>query len=820
MNRKTALLLLLLGLCIATDAVTQEAARARRRLSIEDALRWRQPSSPAISPDGKRVAYIVGESDFERSQVITHLWWGDPETRQTRRLTSADDGASSPRWSPDGHWLAFLSPRGSDPDPARRRAQVWALPTDGGEAVQVTRASEGVLHYRWAPDGKNVYYVTLEARPKPAETLRAEQQKRKIDAVLVDEEKLRREIWRVSLDGNKAERVFAGDPGVDSIEPSPDGKWIVYRTNYTGLPDDDRKFDLWLLEAGTGRARQLTKRAGEEASPVWSPDSTRVAFLAPREPKITYSQPEVFIVPVAGAEPPEPQRLTKTFVGNIERLHWPAKGNGIYFAAAVRTEHRLYAINPLDGAIKSAGPERGYIEEPDWTPDGSTCAAIQEGPASLPDVVVLRSAAAGTESQKLTDLNPQLKDFALGAQEVIRWKSKDGMEIEGILVKPPDWQPALKYPLLVDIHGGPNSNRSNTLRSGNFPQVWAARGWLVLQPNFRGSSAYGHEFGVANRGDIGGKDFEDILAGVDFVIAQGWADEKRMAVFGGSYGGYMTNLLIARTQRFQAAVSFYGIFNLITDYSNSVFSSWEPDYLTKFYWEDMDAYIDRSPMKHVKQVTTPVLIIHGDDDDNTFISNSKEMYRALKDLGRTVRFVRLPREGHGFREPNHIVQQYRLMMEWLDTHALGRGEARVREIHEPVEKNGWELRVAGVRTAENYGGIKPKGRFVEVELLVRATAPTLERLALLVFDTAGSEVSLVADGRPVYPAGLVAESLGQRLLVKSSGQVVAIEPDKDGNHTALAVAVAFDAPADAREFTLRVKEFAPIRIELPVEKTK
>jgi dipeptidyl aminopeptidase/acylaminoacyl peptidase len=818
MIRRATLLLLFVGLCVRTEANPQETSRPRRRLTIEDALGWRIPSSPAISPDGKRVAYIVGESDFERSQVVTHLWWVDTETRATRRLTSTDDGAASPSWSPDGRWLAFLSQRGAETDAAKRRTQIWALPTDGGEAIQVTRAPEGVLHYRWAPEGKSIYYVALETRPKPAETLRAEQQKRKMDAVLVDEEKLRREIWRAAVDGNKAERVFAGDPGVDAIEPSPDGKWIAFRTNYTGLPDDDRKFDLWLVDATTGRARQLTMRAGEERSPVWSPDSTRIAFLAPRDPKITYSQPEVFLVSPAGAEAPEPQRLTKTFSGNIERLHWPSKGNGIYFAAAVRTESRLYALNPADGTIRPAGPERGTIEEPSWTPDGGMCAAVQESATSLPDVVVLRSSAAATEPQRVTDLNPQLKDFALGAQEVIRWKSKDGMEIEGILVKPPEWQAGQRHPLLVDIHGGPHDHRSNTLRSGNFPQVWAARGWLVLQPNFRGSSGYGHEFGIANRGDIGGKDYEDVMAGVDSAIAQGWADEKRMAVFGGSYGGYMANWIIGRTQRFQAAVSFYGIFNLITDYSNSVFPSWEPDYLTKYYWDDLDAYLDRSPMKHVKQITTPVLIIHGEADDNTFIANSQEMYRALKDLGRTVRFARLPREGHGFREPNHRVQQYRLMMEWLDAHALGGGDARVREMHEPVARNGWELKVAGARTVESYGGIKPKGRFVEVEFLIRATMPTQERFALLVFDTAGSEVTLVADGRAVSPAGLVVESLGQRLLAKSSGQIVAIEPDKDGHHSALAVAVAFDAPADAREFTLRVKEFAPIRIELPAEK--
>ncbi len=547
---------------------------------------------------------------------------------------------------------------------------------------------------------------------------------------------------------------------------------------------------------------------------MWSPDSLHIAFLAPRVPEIPYSQEEVFVVPIASWEPPEPERLTKNFSGSIEELRWPSQGKGIYFAAAVRTGNRLYVLNSAERDVRPASPENLFLSQPHWSGDGSACVAVMEGPASLPDLVLLRPGALA-EPQKLTDHNPQLKEFTLGAQDVLRWKSKDGTEIEGILVKPSNWLPTEKYPLLVEIHGGPHARRANTLTSGNFPQVWAAQGWLVLEPNFRGSSAYGHEFAVADRGDIGGKDFEDILAGVDFVAAQGWAEEKRMAVMGGSYGGYMTNLLIGRTKRFQAAVSMFGIFNLITDYSNSDFPSWEPDYLMKFYWDDLQTYLDHSPMKYVKQITTPVLLLHGDEDNNTFIANSKEMYQTLRALGRTVKFVRLPREGHGFREPNHRLQQFRQSSAWLEQYALGRGEGGPRETHEAVRKDLWELKVAAVRTPESYAGIPPKGRFVEVELLVRATSPTKERFSLLLFDTAGTEVSLATDERPIYPAGLVAEALGERFLVKSSGQVVTMAPDKDGNHTAMAVAVAFDAPADVREFLLKVKEFPPVKIELP-----
>ncbi|MCL5287799.1 MAG: S9 family peptidase, partial [Acidobacteria bacterium] len=768
------------GLAIASSVLAQARPAAQFRLTVEDALRWRIPSSPVLSPDGKRVAYLVAENDFAKSRAITHLWWVDADTKVARRLTQSDAGAAAPQWSPDGRWLAFLSTRNGDEK--SRKPQVWLLFVGGGEAAQLTRAPEGAISYRWAPDSKSIYFVAREPVARPLKVLREERDKARNDAYVVDEEKLRREIWRVTIDDRQAERLLAGDPGLEEVAPSPDGKWLLYRTNYTGELDHTSKFDLWLLNLATRAPRQLTRRVGQERSPVWSPDSARVAFLAPRVPDIVYAQEEVFVVPIAfSGEPPEPQRLTKDFVGNIERLIWPTGGDGIYFAAAVRTGNRMFRMSVADGAVRPASPETLFLSDADCTPNGAACVALQEGADALPDVVLLRPASAMVVLAPLTSLNPQLKSFALGAQEIVSWKSKDGLEIEGIVVKPPDWQPAVKYPLLLDIHGGPYGRRANTLTTGNLPpQVWAARGWLVFQPNFRGSSGYGHEFGIASRGDLGGKDYEDILSGVDFLIARGGVDAERMAVTGVSYGGYMTNWIIGQTTRFKAAVSGYGIFNLITDFSNSVFPSWETDYLKQFYWENLPLYLERSPFKNVTKITTPVLILHGDDDNNTFISNSKELYQALRALGRTVKFVRFPREGHGFEEPQHRIEEFRQMAAWLDRYALG-DESRARIVNEAVRKDGWELRIGGVSTPESYAGVKAAGRFIEIELLLRATLPVQERLSLLLFDTSGSEVSLVAPDRTLYPVGVAAESLGQRVLVKSSAQVVALQPDRGGH---------------------------------------
>jgi dipeptidyl aminopeptidase/acylaminoacyl peptidase len=787
-----------------------------RPLTLDDVLRWRIASSPAISPDGRRAVFLVSENDLQQSRVVTHLWSVDTNTKYTRRLTHNDGQISAPRWSPDGRWIAFLATRGRN---GAAKPQVWLLASDGGEAFPLTQSPEGVRHYAWAPDSQSLFYVAAAPHETAERTRRERLQQRKADHYVVDEEHPRREIWRASIEKRTAERVFAGVPGVDEIAVSPDGRRLAFRSNGTGDPDDDAKYDLWILDIAARRAQPLTTRPGQERAAVWAPDSTRVAFLAPRDPQITFSQEEIFVVPAAaGAALPEPQQLTRDFSGAIERLHWP-KANAIYFAAAVRTENRLFWLDPAAPTVTPASPAKHFLTDADWTADGATCVALTEGPRALPEVVVLRPASELVEPQTLTDLNPQLQQFALAAQEVVRWKGPDGAEIEGILTRPPGWQPTTKYPLLLDVHGGPHNRRANTMTAGHFAHLFAARGYLVLQPNFRGSSAYGHEFGIANRGDMGGKDMEEILAGVDFVIAQGWADAERLAVMGESYGGYMTNWLIARTRRFRAAASLFGIFNFITDFSNSEISSWERNYFGKYYWEDLPLYLDRSPAKYAADIHTPVLIQHGDADTNTFISNSQEMYRALRTLGRTVKFVRFPREGHGFTEPQHVRAQYEQILAWFDEHVLGIAAAAA----DPVRSGPWELRVAGVNSPESYGGLAPRGRFVEVELIFRATALVGERFSLLLFSTSGSEIWLEASsssgvaitGGSLYPEGLVSETLGQRLLAKSQAQVIAVQPDRDGNHAVLAIAVAFDAPPAAREFLLRVKDFPPVRIEVP-----
>ena len=808
--RNLVLLLIPSAIIAAPQSGTPQSAIPQRSLTFEDILRWKIASAPRISPDGKKIAFLLSENNLEKSKALMHLWWVDTETKQTRRLTHLDEVVADHQWSPDGRWLGFISGRTVD---GNAKSQVWLLPVDGGEAFPITRGPEDVEHWRWSPDSKSIYFVAAEPQSETHAAWKKKQQEQKIDTVTVDADRARNQIFRVSTATQVAEIIFAGDLGLSEIWPSPDGKWLLYSANRTGDPDHESAHNLWLLDLATRAVKPLVERGGQERSVVWSSDSSRIAFLAPRDEKLRYSQEEIFTMPIASlGVRPEPARLSKEFVGSAESLHWPA-GNTLWFAAAVGAGNRVFALNAADGSVRATSNPAVFLTDVTWTPDGSAAAGLVESPTSLPEIAYWRNGTAQIEPQTLTTLNPQLKEFALGAQEVVRWKSRDGKEIEGVLIRPVGYDPTKKYPLLLDIHGGPYGRRSNTLNTGNLPQAWAARGWLVLQPNFRGSSGYGHEFGLGNRGDIGGRDYEDIISGVDFAIAQGWADPQRLAVMGESYGGYMTNWIIGHTQRFRAAVSAFGLFSLFTDFSNSSYPSWETDYLAKFYWEDFELYMNRSPQKFVQQMQTPVLILHGDADDNTFISNSKEMYQALKLLGRTVKFVRFPREGHGFTEPQHVLARFRETASWLETHTPGFA-TDARAAVEGVTGGGWELRVVETRIAENYAGVKPKGKFVEVTLLLRNAARTDGRYSVLVFDNAGGDVSLNAAGRTFYPEGIVSETLGQKLLAKSSSQVLAAQPESPGTGATLAFMVAFDLPADVREVTLRIKDFPPIKLTL------
>lgn len=769
----------------------------KRRFSVDDILTCKIAGEVSAGPGG-RVAYTLREADRDESTYRAHIWSVEPGAEPVR-LTRGEKNTNTPRWAPDGRHLAFLTSRpngkngGDDGGP---KTQVWLLPAAGGEAFALTKAEKGIRSYVWMPDGQALLYVTEEPEQDATKARKAKEKKQKLDAIVEHAERRRRQIFLIEAkEGAEAKRIHAGDLGLNAINVSPDGKQIVFNTNYTGIAEDSLKYDLWLLEIETGETRQLTSGTGGCWGAAFSPDSSQIAFFAPREPKLSFSRSELFAVDTAGGDLVNLTNRNADLVGDVVDLAWESN-EALIIAAIEATSTQLYRFAVGSGeATRLSRPDEVVFGGFDLSADRRSLAYVSEGPFSMPEVIRV-DLPSGEGPVTLTDLNPWLKEeIEWGTQQVITWEN-EGWTVDGILALPPEYTGKGRLPLLVYVHGGPKSRTPNTLRQYFSFQAMAAQGYAVLAPNYRGGAGRGHAFAVANRCDLGGGDFRDIMAGVDQVIARGIADPDRMGILGGSYGGYMTNWAIGQTNRFKAAVSLFGIFSLVTDYSQSDWPGWELGYLDGYWWDNPEPYTRCAPATHVKQMQTPVLIIHGDADNNTNPANSREMYQSLRHLGRTVQYVRYPREGHGLQEPNHKKDEYRRVFDWFQRYLLEQTEIA----EGAVEQAGASLTAGGLTAAESYSGRKPKGRFAELALRV---APAEKPLKLDL-----SEVRLVAvEGDLTWEIGVAGVVAGS-LLIPAGGPLEMGEPTD--------LRLAFDLPQEAKGETWRLEtpNFPPMKLTL------
>lgn len=857
------------------ETVSPEApaspVRPRQRITPHALLEAKRLSDPKIHPDGQRIAFVVTEADFEESEWVSHLWLTEfrlpdeekenadtePETRATetdsgeeeaegasddptRQLTFSRDGETNPKWSPDGRYLAFLSerldesepiPDDEDDDP---KDQVWILPIDGGEARKLTSAKEGVLHYEWLPDSSGVLFLAPEPRPRPVESVRKEERdRRKIDPIVENEDRLRRQFWRVEVEERKPKLLFTGDYGIQEFAVSPDGEQLCYATNYTGEWNDYHLIDLWILNLADGTTAKLIERPGGKADPRWSPDGTQLAFLSWLDPALSYSRESLFVVHAPGPNPPAP--FPDSFVALTEKgaeglglldldydigeFVWSRHDGSLYAVAAVGTGSEIYRIGETRERLDLGGmAERSHL---DADVGAKAIVYVQESAEALQELF-LRDENGSVHP--LTKLNAEFAEsYRLPHQEVVSWTSPDGLPIEGVLTYPLDYTEGTVCPLIVQIHGGPKGRATHILRGYGMPSVWSAEGYAVLQPNFRGSEGYGNAFAIANRRDLGGGDFADIMAGVDWCLAKGIADPQRMGIMGGSYGGYMTNWAIGHTDRFKAAVSMFGIFHLQTDYSNSDLSRWDNDYLGAYYWEDPEIYRRLSPGSYIENIKTPTLILHGDDDNNTFISNSKELYQALRHRGVTTQFVHYPREGHGLREPNHRLDEIRRCLAWMDRYVRHGGQnPGVYRLGDKVPSpNGLlELCVTRVEIASFLGQSKPEPKSPEAQNVLLEIAFTLHHTdsrreaapLTLALDTIRLENREAPSPTPLLPVGVPLDAAGGKVLVEGDYLRIALHPDPDSKELAMGCAAVFRVPKAGGDCLLRVADFPPVSV--------
>jgi len=665
-------------------------AASEKRMTIEDSLAIKNVAGPQFSPDGKWIAYTVSEWEREANRRVSHIYIVPSDGGSPIKLTNGERGESSPQWAPDGKRIAFLADRDRSSANAERERgnQIWIISVSGGEAEKLTSEENGVTAFQWSPDGRQIAYITRDTPKDKAE--REKKKKDRFDAIVVDREYLYSHLWVIRVDTREKKRVTEGEFSVSSPQWSPDGGRIAYVRSRAGFQEssftdisEDRNTDIYIVSTDGGAPRLLTSNPGPDNNPQWSPDGREIAYVASSDPKAWAAKSELMVIKADGGAP---RSLTEDFHESASsNLAWTPDGKTIYFTSSVGVYNHIFSVPSAGGRIAQVTQGNRIYDQFDLVVDRVTVALPtppfnpNEPPFPAFGKVKIACTVAtgyspddiwvitpdGKEQRRITEANPQLKDFAIAETEVIKWKGPDDFDIEGILIKPLGYAAGKRYPLILQIHGGPYGKFSGGFNSR--AQIFAANGYAVLMPNPRGSTGYGNKFTVANIGDWGGKDFQDIMAGVDAVIAKGIADPDKLVVMGGSYGGFMTFWTITQTDRFKAAIGHAGISDWYSFHGQSDIPGLMEYGLGGYPWTT-ENYRKYSPMTYVDRVKTPLLITHGEQDRRVTIAQGEQYYRALKKRGVEVVFIRYPREGHGIQEPNHQIDLVSRQLEWFDSH--------------------------------------------------------------------------------------------------------------------------------------------------------
>ncbi len=645
-------------------------AQARRPMTIDDVLDLVQVSSPRISPDGRHVLYTRSElAPWKENKRIASIWIADADGSNARRFL-AHERDRNVAWSPDGRSVAFLSsrdaPQGRDQD-SDTATQIWVIPADGGEATKVSDHKGAIRAFEWSPDGASIVFVAEHAKTEAARAI----EKAGDDAIFVDEDANGQEraefngLWRIRL-SDKTEQAVTHDPKIliEAFRVSPDGQRIavVYRRENTR--NGQYHAEVAVVDASTGALADVTHNNAPEQNVQWSPDGRTLAFLAPSDSTWELAEEKLWTVPVAGGAP---RRVPATMAGSIRQYAWAPDGQSIVVGAQTRARGAAYRVNVSTGGVTTivSGDWSGAVES--MSADASRGALVMSTPTTPGDVAVVDF--AGGKLAQVTHENPQVSGFALAQFRAVTWKSRDGLPIEGMLWLPADYQPGTKLPLILCVHGGPAGVWSVGFRGIN--QVYAGLGWALLEPNVRGSSTYGDSLLRGNMRDIGGGDYFDLMTGVDKLIADGIADPDHLAIRGWSYGGILGGWTLTQTTRFKAA----SLGAMVTDWASEYAMGFNHDvrlwYIGGTPWESAEKYRQQSSYSHIASVTTPTLLLHGERDTTDTVGQSMMYYQGLKDRGVPVRFIRFPREPHGFREPHHERIRDAEEIAWLMKHARG-----------------------------------------------------------------------------------------------------------------------------------------------------
>jgi dipeptidyl aminopeptidase/acylaminoacyl peptidase len=659
-----------------------------RSITIEDLYSIKFLSRPRISPDGQRVAFVLTTIDERKHEYRSSIWVAPTNGGEARRFTAGNGNSQGPAWSPDGRWLAFVSDRESEAVPSGKaprdqkkqgkgKQQVWLIPGDGGEAHQLTFMPHGVSNPTWSPDSQRLVFSagvgpldeeTEDGKPLPKVRV-IDRLFYRLDGVGFIYDR-RQHLFMIDAAGGEPTQLTDGD--WDDKDPawSPDGTHIAFTSSRAEdrwrIPCPDI-YTLLIQNGLAGELQCLTDGTHPSYSPSWSPDGKTIAFLA--KPKLrSGNHIELFTIDAAMQQSSAARCLTNEFEGGCsnwtnsdmtnEQLMpapvWSPDGKTLYVLAVQRGSTRVYAV-PNEGAGKqppTLTPGNMHVLDFSFDQSRSTIAVLIEDPTHVAEIFMCSTASPG-ELRRLTGFNDALfNELALSTPEYLPYTGVDDWPMDGWILKPRDFDPGKKYPLIVEIHGGPYTQYGYGFM--HEMQMLVAAGYVVLYTNPRGSIGYGRDFALAVRGAWAEKDSLDIMAGVDTLLQKGYIDKQRLGVIGGSYGGFMTSWLVGHTDRFKAAVADRSVIDRYSFFGSSDIG-WDftDDDMEVAPWDDPERYMRMSPITYVKQIHTPLLIIHSENDLRCNIEQSEQLFASLKYLGREVLFVRFEGQSHGLSRNGH-----------------------------------------------------------------------------------------------------------------------------------------------------------------------
>jgi dipeptidyl aminopeptidase/acylaminoacyl peptidase len=658
------------GLLVLAIALLVAAAPARadgRRITLHDLARIARVTDPQISPDGRSVAVVVARPDYDEDRWQPELVLVDVPSGAQRALTHERRGVDHPRWSPSGDRLAFLATAGAGKE---EQAQIFVMPMNGGDTLRITSAPRGVQQFTWSPDGRQIAYVTAD---EPRKAGKYDDAFEVGDhEILVTAAQAPSHVWRVSADGTGARRLTSGTGGLPTRRPpgppahplswSPDGKTIVVTRRETPYGGDVDASAIQLVDVASGSVRPLTGGRLFEGFAAFSPDGARIAYAFPGDGD-RRNGTEVHVAPATGGSGAS---VSHALDRNVARAIWMPDGKSLLVGAHDGTGVSLW-VQPLAGPARRLDltpvvPSWSFWIDASVSLGGEIAFAGAE-PRRPAEIYVM--ASADGRPRRLTDINGEVAGLDLGKVERFEWQGPDGFKEDGVVTYPPDFAAGRSYPLVLLVHGGPRAASVESFSA--LAQLMAARGWVVFEPNYRGSDNLGNAYQRAIYNDAGDGPGRDVMAGMEALKARGFADPTRVAVSGWSYGGYMTTWLIGHYDGWRAAVAGAPVTDWVDQYNLAdgnvqvryIFggSPWTGDF--------MKAYLAQSPISYSGKIKTPTLILANTGDARVIPTQAYKLFHALKDNGVVTRFFAYPIPGHNAADPVRARDTWRRWLEWL-----------------------------------------------------------------------------------------------------------------------------------------------------------